>query len=164
MNLDKELTRLQSTYNERGFPTDKTIEHLDELIRNNQKNAKLWVVRGDLIQLSEDEDSKYSLKDSLSSYIKASKVDPSYWESYESIGYYYDVIDSNYPLAELNFRKSISLHPTVESYEGLARVLAEQDKAIEAIELLSPHNCEFHNHEEINELRREIESGQWGTK
>jgi lipoprotein NlpI len=61
-------------------------------------------------------------------YQQAVAVDPSFGEAYESIGYYYDVLEEDLSMTEMAFRKAIELEMGLNSYFGLARVLTEQGK------------------------------------
>lgn len=124
------------------------------------ESAKLWCLRGDLIQLGSAE-SNYKLDDSLQSYKKALKIDPSNSEAHESIGYFYDVHSDNLESAEKSFRKAIKCGAGKDSYYGLARVLAELNRKREALEILESNNCPYCNEAEIKEIRNEISSGVW---
>jgi tetratricopeptide (TPR) repeat protein len=68
-----------------------TITLADEAVRAFPQSAKLWVMRGCLIQLG-SESSPYPLEEALRSYQRAIEVNPQFAEAWEEIGYYYDVI------------------------------------------------------------------------
>lgn len=132
----------------------------EEAVSAFPQSAKLWCMRGDLIQMSALE-ANYELADATASYQQAVTVDPLFGEAYESIGYYYDVVEINFAVSELAFRKAVELGEGQDSYFGLARVLAEQGKRDEALAALAPENCPFHSEFEIEILRDEIAEGQW---
>jgi tetratricopeptide (TPR) repeat protein len=131
---------------------------LEEAVLSYPQSPKLWCLRGDLIQLFDE--NQYEFADILHSYQQAVTVDPSFCEAYESIGYYYDVLEADLPVAEVAFRKAIELGMGLHSYFGLARVLAEQGKREEALSILAPDYCPFHMEFEIDILREEIEAGE----
>jgi tetratricopeptide (TPR) repeat protein len=133
---------------------------LEESVLSCPQSPKLWCLRGDLIQLC-DIEVKYQHIDILHSYEQAIAIDPSFAEAYESIGYYYDVIDENFPKSEAAFCKAIESGMRLHSYVGLARVLAEQGKLDEALRVIAPDYCPFHSEIEIDILREEIEAGEW---
>jgi len=122
--------------------------------------AKLWCLRGDLICLSSLE-ANYELVDALFSYEQALKADPELSEAYQEIGYYYDVYFEDLNLSEIAFRKAIAFGAGSDSYFGLARVLAEQNRRQEALQILDPQSCPFQNEIEIQIIRDEIVSGVW---
>jgi tetratricopeptide (TPR) repeat protein len=133
---------------------------VEEAVSTFPKSPKLWCIRGDLIQFAPME-AQYELADALLSYQTAIEIDPLFAEAYESIGYYYDVIDENFPASEAAFHKAIEFGSGMHSYFGLARVLAEEGKLDEALSILAPDYCLFHSEIEIDILREEIEAGEW---
>lgn len=133
---------------------------VEEAVSTFPKSAQLWCIRGDLIQLAPIE-AQYELADALLSYQTAIEIDPLFAEAYESIGYYYDVIEEDFAISEAAFRKAIELGGGMHSYFGLARVLAEQGKLDEALSIIAPDYCLFHSEIEIDILREEIEAGEY---
>jgi tetratricopeptide (TPR) repeat protein len=132
---------------------------VEEAVSTFPKSAQLWCIRGDLVQLAPIE-AQYGLADALLSYQTAIEIDPLFAEAYESIGYYYNVIDEDFAVCEAAFRKAIEFGSGMHSYVGLARVLAEQGKLDEALTILAPDYCPFHSEIEIDILREEIEAGE----
>jgi tetratricopeptide (TPR) repeat protein len=86
------IEKLKSSYPAEGEDVHTEILALaDEAVRTFPQSAKLWCIRGDLIQLGSGEPS-YELADALASYERAIIVDPKCIEGYEEIGYFYDLV------------------------------------------------------------------------
>lgn len=135
----------------------------EQAVSEFPNSAKLWCIRGNLIQLSSI-DAGYELEEALRSYEKAVSVDPKCSEAYEEIGYFYDTIMDAPKAAEPFFQKAIEFGAGAPSYHGLARVLAELNRAEEAVKLLSAENCSYHATADIVELIDEIRAGTWSDK
>jgi tetratricopeptide (TPR) repeat protein len=120
--------------------------------------AELHCAFGDLMQLADDD--RYTLGDSLSAYMKAIELDPTCAEAFESVGYYRDVYENAFNLAEEAFRRAIELGAGADSYAGLARVLSEQ--GIERSEVLSMlDECPHVSTPAVQKMREEIDSRLW---
>ena len=130
----------------------------EQAVSDYPRVAKFWCIRGDLIQLAPE---RYTLgrNDVLASYVMALVLDTRFAEAYESIGYFLDTYDDNFIIAEAAFRKAIKIRPTPDSYAGLARVLAEQHRSKEALQILK--RCPFSKNAKITELIQEIKDGIW---
>lgn len=136
-----------------------TLALADEAVLRFPDSPSLWQRRGDLIQLG-DGKSAHSLEDALHSYETAVKLDPGFAEAYESIGYYFDVIHEDLPLAGAAFLKATQLGGGGYSWAGLARVLAEQSRPLgEILEMLD--NCPFAGTPAVHQIRKELEDGRW---
>ena len=68
-------------------------------------SARLWVIRGDLIQLGPD-DNAYSLDDVLQSYRRALEADPRFDDALKSIGHFYNVVMDDEVTALTYFREA----------------------------------------------------------
>jgi tetratricopeptide (TPR) repeat protein len=103
------IEKLKSSYPAEGgeVPND-ALAYADEAVRAFPQSAKLWCIRGDLIQLS-SEDSPYELADALASYERALAADPKYVEAYEEIGYYYDLVMDDEERAKPYFERAAQL-------------------------------------------------------
>ncbi|EEF62936.1 hypothetical protein [Pedosphaera parvula] len=145
----------------RAKSADDLLPLVEEAIRAYPTSAKLHCMRGDLIQLSDG--PGYGLEDAAASYEQALKVDANFAEAHESIGYYCDVISHDLQLAEAAFRRAIELGAGVDSYVGLARVLAELGHDTQAI-LKFLDGCPFRDSAKILEIRSEIEKETWKPK
>jgi hypothetical protein len=79
------------------------------------------------------------------------------------MSYYCYIISHDLKLAEQSFRRAIELGAGVDSYVGLARVLAElgHDRQ-EILKLLE--ECPFRDTAKVQEIRSEIEKGAWRPK
>jgi tetratricopeptide (TPR) repeat protein len=144
---------------ERPSSNDDILRLVAQALEEYPASARLWNIRGDLIQLSEG--SSYSLDDALTSYRHATELDPENPEGYESIGYFLDAIDGRIADAEPMFRKAIALGGRAPAWAGLARVLAELGRKDEALAILDPSSCTYANEPEIVNMREEIGMGMW---
>ena len=96
----------------------------DELER--APSAELWILRGDAIQLCDDEEA-YDLEEAGASYERALELEPNNAEAFESLAHYtFSVLDDPAKSVEL-FRKAISLGAGASAKEGLRE--AEQELA-----------------------------------
>ena len=156
------IEKLQALYPQEGEASDEALAMAEQAVAQCPTCAKLWYLRGNLIQLG-DAESKYELVDALRSYEQAIAVDPSCTEAYESIGFFYDAVMDDPRSAEPFFREALRRSAGVDSFYGLARVLAELNRREEALSLLAPENCAVHDASEIKEIRKEITSGMWSN-
>lgn len=76
----------------------------DEAVRNYPESAKLWVMRGNLIELGTSEIS-HTLNDALVSYERAVLIDPSFVEGWEEIGHFYAAVMGEEERAQQAFQK-----------------------------------------------------------
>lgn len=162
MNESDYIDRLKALFPDQGDASVETLAVAEQAVTAFPDCAKLWCLRGDLIQLGTLE-ANYELEDILRSYEQALAVDPECAEAYESIGYFYDALMDDPQSAEPAFRKAISLRAGADSYCGLARVLAELNRTEEALRLLAPENCPYQDEAKVMEIKEEIESGMWSN-
>lgn len=163
MDIEKRAEILKATLNADGESTDETFELLEYYLSQHPEDERLWDARGDYIQRYGGNNEKWSFEEAKCSYLKSIECNKSYGRAYESLGYYYDVIENEYMVAESYFRKSIELEPSLYSYKGLARVLAQQNRDAEAIQSLSKSFCPFSEDIDIDILMDEIKEGYWST-
>jgi tetratricopeptide (TPR) repeat protein len=91
--------------------TPEIIALADEAIRVFPRSAKLWCMRGNLIQLG-PENCPHSLDEALASYKRAIEVDPSFADAWEEAGHFYHNVLDDEPVAEPYFREAEKLrHP-----------------------------------------------------
>jgi len=96
--------------------TARALKLADEAVRAFPQSAKLWCIRGDLIQLGSGEQT-YELADALASYQQAIAVDPNCAEAYEEIGYFYDLVMDDPESAKPYFSKAAMLNGKVAGKE-----------------------------------------------
>ncbi len=104
--------------------TAATLGMVEEGLQRFPRSARLWILRGDLIQLA-DEDVPYSIADALVSYRAALEYEPRSAEAYESIGRFLDAVQDKPAEAEAYLRKAIELGGGRSAEEGLAQVLEQ---------------------------------------
>lgn len=131
-----------------------------EAVREHPYSSRLHIMKGDLIQLAAD-DVEIDLEEALACYQRAVELDPGSEEGWTEIGYFLDVVRDDPPAAEEAFRQAVALGGSVDSYAGLARVLAEQGREKEALAVLMPCECPWSEDARIREMKAEIEQGDW---
>ena len=104
--------------------TAAALDMLEEGLKRFPTSARLWILRGDLIQLG-DVDLRYRPDDALASYRKALEHEPDNVEAYESIGRFLDAVQDNPAEAEFYLRKAIELGGGRSAQEALAQVLEQ---------------------------------------
>ena len=82
----------------------ETITLADAAVRAFPQSSRLWVIRGDLLQLS-PEDCPYALEESLVCYKRAIEIDPLYAEAWESAAHFYDAVLADEQAAAPYFRE-----------------------------------------------------------
>lgn len=88
-------------------------------------------------------------------YICAVELSPTSPDAHERLGDYYDLLNQ-YDDAENEYRVAIACGAGVESYRGLASVLAQQRRTSEALAVLDEDNCPFSDDMLIRQLKAEI--------
>jgi tetratricopeptide (TPR) repeat protein len=141
----------------RGRATEESFSLVAEALEKYPTSTELWILRGMLIQLADE--GPFELEESLESFETAASLDPTCGEAFERIGNYYDVYSEDLPKAEEAYRRAIALGGGEESYYGLARVLAQMNRAQEGLNLLAAYP--FGSSESLAEIEREIRSGMW---
>ena len=69
----------------------ETIALTGEAVQAFPHSPKLWVIRGDLLQLGPS-DSPYPLEESLVCYKRAIEIDPQFAEAWESAAHFHDAV------------------------------------------------------------------------
>jgi tetratricopeptide (TPR) repeat protein len=110
---------------ERLTPTARAL--LDEALSRFPDSAALWCLRGDVLQLA-DEDDGAAFEEAEAAYLKAAELEPRNPDPHEGLGRLYDAIFDEPERAAEAFRKAISLGAGASAHEGLAEVLAELDE------------------------------------
>jgi tetratricopeptide (TPR) repeat protein len=122
------------------------------------KSAKLLCMKGDLIQLSDE--LRYELADALLCYQQAAEIAPESPEAFESLGFFFDAIESDLNRAEIAFRKAVELGGGPHTYAGLARVLSGQGHNTEEL-LAMLDACPHSQSPPVQEMRSEVLQGAW---
>ncbi len=86
-------------------PTPETIALCDKSVTEFPNSARLWVMRGDLIQLMNFEDDLHPLSEIEHSYRMAITADPTDAEAYTELGIFLDLM-SKPRKAKQYFRKA----------------------------------------------------------
>jgi len=107
--------------------TPAALALLDEALARFPDSAALWCLRGDVLQLGDEEDGT-AFEDSEVSYLKAAELDPANPEPHESLGRLYDAIFDEPERAAESYRKAIALGAGESAREGLAEVLSQLDE------------------------------------
>jgi tetratricopeptide (TPR) repeat protein len=85
--------------------------------------AALWILRGDAIQLSEE--NTHRLEDAEQSYFRAIDLDPASHEAYEALGYFHYAVMDDAANAKTFFERAIALGGSESAKEGLRDAIAE---------------------------------------
>lgn len=133
---------------------------IEYFLAQSPNDEKLWDAKGDYVQIYSG-NASITLDGALEAYKKAIECNPNYARAYESIGYYLDVIEDDYEGAEQYFLKALSLDKSKDSYRGLARVLAQQNRIEDALAVLDSESCPYHEDNDIKTLKIAIENGDW---
>jgi tetratricopeptide (TPR) repeat protein len=93
-----------------GWPKDsdaslEVIALADEAVRSFPQSARLWVMRGDLIQIG-PECCPHPLDEALRSYQRAIELDPQFAEAWDEIGHYHDTVLDDETEAQRCFREA----------------------------------------------------------
>lgn len=124
-------------------------------------SAELWCLRGDALQMATDLTMSPFPEEALACYERALDIDPASIEALESKGFFLDVAYDDFQAAERAFRQALALGGSVDTYVGLARVLAQAQRKQEALDLLDPSQCPFSDAQSVSTMRREIQKGIW---
>ncbi len=107
------IEKLKASYPTEGEETsNQALALADEAVRAFPKSAKLWCIRGVLIQLGAGEPT-YEVADALASYEQAIVVDPKFVEAYEEVGHFYDLVMNDEERAKPFFRQAALLKSKV---------------------------------------------------
>ena len=83
----------------------ETITVADEAVRAFPLSARLWDMRGCLIQLG-PESCPHPLEESLHSFQRAVELDPKFAQAWDEIGHYYDAVLDDEKTAHQYFEKA----------------------------------------------------------
>ena len=109
MNENYYIEKLKSLFPGKGEQASSQVLALaDEAVRVWPESSKLWCIRGDLIQLG-DEDTPHELADALACYERAIEIDPKCIEAYEEIGHFYNAVMDDTERAKPFFQQAAML-------------------------------------------------------
>jgi|SRR5664280_1572792 len=108
MSEDDYISQLHERAPNDGDASLEVIALADEAVRAFPESAKLWCLRGDLIQLG-PENNPHSLEDALVSFRRAIEIDPGFVEAWEEIGHFYDAVLDDEPGARPYFQEAARL-------------------------------------------------------
>lgn len=130
-------------------------------VREHPNSAELWWIAGSLNELARiegaDADSPSAL-DPLACYRRAVAIEPSSARAWTSLGAYLDVWLDDLEGAETALRTALRHAPESDAFEVLARVLAQQGRRAEALDVLDRRPAAS-----SRTLRAEIERGDWDS-
>lgn len=104
----------------RRSSTSEDLEEVEAALAKHPESVELWVVRGDFIQLCDDEPCRWELEDALRSYQRAAELGPDCWEPPLEIGHYLDVIDDDPAAAIPFFERAVELGGGKPARDALA--------------------------------------------
>lgn len=157
MTEEEYFAQLSAAFEGKAAVGARTLGLADAAVNWYPGSARLWTLRGRLIQLA-PEGSAYLLADAFASFQRAMEADPTYAEAYEEAGYYWHVMKGDAARAEALFRRAVAAGGGPKSYAGLAWALAELGRVEEALDFTRPPTCPHPNHPAVARTRADIEA------
>ncbi len=108
MNESDYIAELSSLWPTEGETSKEALTLADSAVWMFPDSAKLWCMRGDLIQLGQA-DIPYELEEALSCYERAVSIDPQFAEGHEEIGHFLDAVMPNPKRARRAFRQAAAI-------------------------------------------------------
>jgi tetratricopeptide (TPR) repeat protein len=105
MNEDDYISELRASWPREGDASIAVVALVDEAVRAFPLSARLWVMRGDLIQLGSDL-CPHPLEEALRSFQRAVELDPQFAEGWDELGHYYDAVLNDEKTAQEYFEKA----------------------------------------------------------
>ena len=137
------------------FGRDDDIRIAYELLEQYPRNAELWRMCGQLIEMSKSD--TYQIDEARYCYEKTVDLKPEHYQGYEDLGDWHGVRNDDYVTAIRYYRQAIELGDRDSSRLELAHALVrvgQKDDAIVELEL-----CADKNEEDYLRMRREILEG-----
>lgn len=147
--------KLSRRIRERDEVTVEMLELIEQVVVEHPLSPRLWCLRGDMIQIGPDE-TAHSLDDARGSYERALEIDPDNAEALESLGHYFDAINSKPDIAESYFLKSIDHGAGKNAFVSLAELYLEQGRYAEALAILEPSRCPYSSDVEVMLVRKDV--------
>jgi tetratricopeptide (TPR) repeat protein len=113
----------------RGDLTHDAAIPLVEQALAEAPTMELWLLRGRLIQLSDQQG--YSLQDAAHSFQEAAACAPEDPEPLEELGHFYDAVMDDLPAAEQHFRQALQLGAGSACAEALQEVIRQREDSPE---------------------------------
>ena len=110
-SLNDWIAELRATVHARprGWATREDLAQVDGALAAHPASVDLWLLRGDLIQLSEECEDMPPLVEALRSYQNAAQLAPERPEPHMAIGHYLDAVDDDPRGAIPWFQKAVEL-------------------------------------------------------
>ena len=102
MNEEDYISELRAGWPLGGDASLAVVALADEAVRAFPRSARLWVLRGDLIQLG-SESCPHPLEEALCSFQRAVELDPRFAEAWDELGHYYDAVLDDEKKAQEHF-------------------------------------------------------------
>ena len=109
MTEQEHIDRIRHSLPENGHASSAHLDAVDEALRQHPDSTRLWCLRGDLIQLSDDVDDGRELADAQRSYERALQIDPECLEAVEELGHFLDAVMDDPKSARPYFRHAAKL-------------------------------------------------------
>lgn len=91
MNEAEYVEKLSASWPREEDASGELLALADEAVQIFPGSAKLWIMRGNLIELGTG-DASHTLVEALASYERAVLIDPNFAEGWEEIGHFYDAV------------------------------------------------------------------------
>ncbi|HYY96095.1 MAG TPA: tetratricopeptide repeat protein [Pyrinomonadaceae bacterium] len=108
MNEQGYIEKLSLLWPRAGEASAEAIRLADEAVGEQPGSAKLWCMRGNLIELG-PESCPYKLDEALNCYLRAVEVNPTFAEAYEEAGHFYDNVPGQRDKARSFFQRAKEL-------------------------------------------------------
>jgi hypothetical protein len=105
MTEDDYISTLRARWPKGCDASLELISLADEAVRSFPRSARLWLLRGDIIQLG-PESCPHPLGESLVSYHRAVELDPKFADAWDEIGHYHDAVLGDEKAAQTFFQKA----------------------------------------------------------
>ncbi len=105
MKESEYIEKLIALWPTEGETSAEALALADEAVSTFPDSAKLWCMRGNLIELG-SADAHYSLEDTAACYERAVSIDPNFAEGHEEIGHFYDAVVPDQSRSRRAFREA----------------------------------------------------------
>ena len=112
MTEQEHIDSIRAALAETGFGSSRHVDLADEALRQFPESTRLWCLRGDLIQLSDDVGDGRELADAQRSYARALEIDPECVEAHESLGHFFDAVEPNAKRSRHHIKRAAELAET----------------------------------------------------